>query len=253
MPQNSLSERYLLFDEDYAFPLDEHRQPLLVAAPAGTIGPLIRLSDGVFAARLLGMNAKQFSSQVGDARTHATDPVVARAVALLRAQERIVFDPADGSQLTWSDTGTIARGRSEQPVFPRIDPAVIGLIQNADGSKILLAEHAKRPGYFSCVAGYVEAGESIEDAWRREVWEETGRRVYDIAYVGSQPWSMTGALMLGFASRTDDVAPVAETDGELASTRWVQRQALASLPLAPAGSLARTMIDRWARGEFEGG
>ena len=76
MQQNSPSERYLLFDEDYAFPLDEHRQPLLVAAPAGTIGPLIRLSDGVFAARVLGMSAKQFSSQVGDARTHATDPVV---------------------------------------------------------------------------------------------------------------------------------------------------------------------------------
>lgn len=253
MPQSNPSERYLLFDADYAFALDDDGQPLLVAAPTATIGSLIQLSDGVFTARLLDTSVKQFSSQVGDAQTHATDPVIARAVALLRAQEQIVFDPADGSRLTWNDTGTTACGRSGRPVFPRVDPAVIGLIQNTDGSQILLAEHARRTGFFSCVAGYVEAGECLEDAWRREVWEETGRRVYDIVYVGSQPWPTTGALMLGFTSRTDDVEQVGETDGELVRTRWVTRDQLSSLPLAREGSLARTLIDRWARGEFEGG
>ena len=94
---------------------------------------------------------------------------------------------------------------SGTPIFPRLDPCVIGVVESEDGERILLAEHRRRPGFFTLVAGYVDVGESIEAAFAREVLEETGRRVGDVAYVESQPWPASGALMLGMTSRTADV------------------------------------------------
>lgn len=137
-------------------------------------------------------------------------------------------------------------------MFPRIDPCVITLIQNADGSAILLGENARRPGYFSCVAGYIGVGETAEEALAREVWEETGRRVSDIVYAGSQPWPQSGSLMLAFTCRTHDTEPQAPTDGELVRTVWATREDLETLPLAQEGSIARELIARWTAGEFEG-
>ena len=84
------------------------------------------------------------------------------------------FDPADGSAVLWGEGGIVARGATGRPIFPRLDPCVIGLVEDPAGERILLVENARRPGYLTLVAGYVDVGETLEAACAREVWEETG-------------------------------------------------------------------------------
>jgi NAD+ diphosphatase len=132
--------------------------------------------------------------------------------------------------------------------FPRTDPAVIVLV--SDGSaRCLLGQRAGWPaGRYSTLAGYVEAGESAEQAVSREIREEAGVVVRDVRYVASQPWPFPASLMLGFTARADPDAPVVTFDGELADARWFDREELARLTLPPPVSIARTMIDIWASG-----
>ena len=103
---------------------------------------------------------------------------------------------------------------------------------------------------YSTVAGFVEPGESLEDAVRREVYEETNIRVGDVRYESSQPWPFPSSLMLGFyadASSTDIVL----NDGELEDARWYSRDELGKdFPKLPARiSIARRLIDGWIAGE----
>lgn len=238
--------KYLLIDSDNAFPLTPQGELLLVDAAPNAPSVHARVSGDVVAVRLKDQRASDVSSATGDARSHASDPVVSRAVALLSAREQMRFDPADGSELAWGDGGA-ARGASGRPIFPRIDPCVIGIVEHADGERILLGENRRRPGYYTCIAGYVDVGETAEAAFSREVFEETGRRVRDISYVCSQPWALSGSLMLGFHSRTDDTDPHGLLDGELKSVIWATRADLETLPLATRGSIARDLIEKWAR------
>lgn len=239
---------HLPIDTAGRFPVDTAGEPLLydVVPPAAAPTHTVRIAPGVDAVRITGWNAEDLAPRTGDARTHADHPLAARAVGLLDARERTRFDPADGSAVTWGEAGIVARGASGTPIFPRLDPCVIGVVESEDGERILLAEHRRRPGSFTLVAGYVDVGESIEAAFAREVLEETGRRVGDVAYVESQPWPASGALMLGMTSRTADVDAQAPTDGELARTRWASREELPGLDLAAHGTIARRLIDRWA-------
>ncbi|MEZ2190058.1 NAD(+) diphosphatase [Corynebacterium sp. CCM 9204] len=173
---------------------------------------------------------------------------VGRAVAVLRTTERLRFDPRDGSALTWNDTGSRAVNGAGGEYFPRLDPAVIGLIELAGSERILLARNA-RNDFFSLVAGYVEPGESLEQAFAREVAEETGRRCRDIRYVGSQPWPVSDSVMIGFTAVTDDVDAQWGTDGELAEIMWAGPRDILdeSVVIAPPGSIAHRMIVDWAR------
>lgn len=173
---------------------------------------------------------------------------VYRAVALLRHRERYRFDPADGSKLQYSPSGDRATGASGREVFPRIDPAVIGIVEHVDSGRILLGRNALRPQYFSLIAGYVSVGETLEQAFVREVWEETGRRVRDVRYVDSQPWPTSSSLMIGFHGVSADEQAHGPTDGELAEVKWVSAAEIneGRIPLAPAGSLAHSMIFSWA-------
>lgn len=247
------SESWLLIDEQGNFPLVPSGEPLLIDAPPAhaTVSHIVEVRPGIRAARMHGARASDLARTTGDARSHPHDPVAARAIGLVRARERYRFDPHDGSPLTWGEAGIVARGASGTPIFPRLDPSVIGLIQHPDGQHILLGENARRPGYFTAIAGYVDIGESLEDAFAREVWEETGRRVRDARYIGSQPWPASGALMLGFFGYTDDVDPVGPTDEELREIIWASRSDVQRIPLAPEGSIARALIAAWAAGEFE--
>lgn len=243
-----MSERYLLIDADNRFPLGPNGEPLLYDAPVDTpLATRVRAADGIVAARLDGTTAAALNPRTGDARSYAGHPLVARAIALLGAQERMRFDPRDGSQLTWDATGTHARSAAGGLVFPRIDPSVIGIVEHAGGEHILLGENAARPGYYSLIAGYVDVGETVEDAFAREVYEETGRRVDNVAYVRSQPWPQSGSLMLGFRATTADWDPVGSTDGELADIIWATRADLGALQLPMRGSIARQLIDDWER------
>lgn len=81
--------------------------------------------------------------------------------------------------------------------YPRVSPCVIGLV--SDGNRCLLARNARHPeGRFSTIAGFIEPGETAEEAFAREVYEEVGVKVKNIRYAFSQPWPFPGQLMLGF-------------------------------------------------------
>jgi NAD+ diphosphatase len=137
--------------------------------------------------------------------------------------------------------------------YPRTDPAVIMAVVDADDR--LLLGHAAHwaTGRWSTLAGFVEAGESLEHAVRREVAEETGVLVGDVSYRGSQPWPFPASLMLGFrASATSTEVTV---DGvELTDARWFSRDELAAAvtsgEVIPPGraSIARALVEEWFGG-----
>jgi NAD+ diphosphatase len=105
--------------------------------------------------------------------------------------------------------------------FPRVDPVTIMLVEH-DG-KILLGRQPRFPaGNFSALAGFVEPGESIEEAVAREVFEEAGVRVRDVSYVASQPWPFPSSLMIGCHAFTDDPA-ITLDETELDDARWFTR------------------------------
>jgi NAD+ diphosphatase len=125
---------------------------------------------------------------------------------------------------------------------PRIAPAVITLVERDDG-RILLARNAGfPPGMFSAVAGFVEVGESLEQAACREVTEEVGIQIDRLRYFGSQPWPFGRSLMIGFLARY--VGGEIAVDGtEIAEARWFPRDGFPILP--PRISIARRLIDEW--------
>ena len=130
-------------------------------------------------------------------------------------------------------------------IFPRTDPAVIVLVH--DGERCLLGRQASWPqDRYSTIAGFVEPGESLEDAVRREVYEETNVRVGAVHYHSSQPWPFPSALMLGFIARaTTDTITL--NDGELEDAQWFTRDQLRSeSPKLPFRiSIARRLVDHW--------
>lgn len=133
-------------------------------------------------------------------------------------------------------------------IFPRVDPAIIVLVINGD--RCLLGRQSTWPeGRYSTVAGFVEPGESLEDAVRREVFEETNVRVDEISYHSSQPWPFPSSLMLGFmASASSD--EIALNDGELEVAAWFSRKELRSgYPKLPFSiSIARRLVNHWIDG-----
>jgi len=130
-------------------------------------------------------------------------------------------------------------------IFPRTDPAVIVLVH--DGERCLLGRQASWPeDRYSTIAGFVEPGESLEDAVRREVYEETNVRVGAVRYHSSQPWPFPSSLMLGFiAEATTDTITL--NDGELEDAQWFTRDQLHSeFPKLPFRiSIARRLVDHW--------
>jgi NAD+ diphosphatase len=136
-----------------------------------------------------------------------------------------------------------AQCRTEQ--FPRVDPAIIVLV--SDGERALLGRQASWPvGRYSTIAGFVEPGESLEDAVAREVLEETGIEVDAIEYHSSQPWPFPASLMLGFTAHAL-TSEVHLKDRELEDARWFTRADLASgTPLVPPGvSISFRLIEHW--------
>ncbi|MCW2857706.1 MAG: nudC [Marmoricola sp.] len=141
-------------------------------------------------------------------------------------------------------------GREE---FPRTDPAVIMVVTDGEypDDRCLLGRHpAWPPGRYSTLAGFVEPGESIEAAVRREVLEESGIHVGDVAYFGSQPWPLPRSLMIGCIARA--VSTEVTVDGhEIEDAQWFTRtemreQAEAGTLVLPGGiSISRSLIEHW--------
>jgi NAD+ diphosphatase len=141
--------------------------------------------------------------------------------------------------------------------YPRTDPAVIMAVVDDDGRLLLGRQAAWPPKRYSTLAGFVEPGESLEAAVRREVAEEAGVVVGAVEYRGSQPWPFPSSLMLGF--RGHAVGTAVEVDGvELAHARWWTREefeadlASGELMLPPRVSIARRLIEDWYGGPVAG-
>lgn len=131
--------------------------------------------------------------------------------------------------------------------YPRISPAVIVLIRK--GKEVLMARSPNfPPGMYGLIAGFVEPGESAEAAVAREVWEEVGLRVRNIAYFGTQAWPFPNSLMIGFTAEYDsgEIRP----DGlEIEDAKWFSVE---ELPVLPGKiSISRRLIDYFLDEEGE--
>lgn len=134
------------------------------------------------------------------------------------------------------------------PHYPRLAPAVIVLVERGDEVLLGRSPHFP-PGMFSTLAGFVEPGESLEQAIAREIEEEVGVQVDNIRYFGSQPWPFPNSLMIGF--RADYAGGDVTVDpDELEAADWFHIDDLPTLPSAI--SIARALIDAWI-GERQGG
>jgi NAD+ diphosphatase len=146
-------------------------------------------------------------------------------------------------------------GREE---YPRTDPAVICLVHDdrgVNGENVLLARGTQWPaGRLSVLAGFVEAGESLEDCVIREIREEVGVTVREVRYLGNQPWPFPRSLMIGFAAVADHDAPLWPADGEIAEAHWVSKSQVRailageddSFKLPGQPSIANAMVRSWA-------
>ncbi|HEV2272050.1 MAG TPA: NAD(+) diphosphatase [Steroidobacteraceae bacterium] len=171
----------------------------------------------------------------------------ARALSIWRARQR--YCGACGAATVPQRAGHCMRCSKEgcaQEFFPRLDPAIIVLV--TDGERALLGRQASWPaGRYSTVAGFVEPGESLEDAVAREVMEETGVPVSGARYDSSQPWPFPASIMIGFRAWARPGSPV-RLSGELEDARWFTREEIRAggTPLLPfAHSISYRLILTW--------
>ena len=130
--------------------------------------------------------------------------------------------------------------------FPRLSPAVIMLIQRGDDELLLARNRAFADGFYSVLAGFVEPGESLEEAVAREVREEVGLEIRDIRYFGSQPWPFPHQLMIGFTAHYASGELSLQAD-EIVEANWYSRRG--ELPRLPGKlSIARRLIDAFTTG-----
>ncbi|XP_078107635.1 NAD-capped RNA hydrolase NUDT12 isoform X1 [Sander vitreus] len=188
--------------------------------------------------------------------------VVAQARSVLAWHSRYSFCPTCGSSTTLEEGGYKRSClnldcRSLKGVhntcYPRVDPVVIMLVIHPDGNQCLLGRKKIFPvGMFSCLAGFIEPGEAMEEAVRREVEEESGVKVGPVQYVSCQPWPMPSNLMIGclaVAISTD----IKVDENEIEEARWFPRQqvidsfrgAHPALTMPPRQTIAHQLIRHW--------
>ncbi|MBX3011845.1 MAG: NAD(+) diphosphatase [Caldilineaceae bacterium] len=186
----------------------------------------------------------------------AVDPMIGALLAYARAmiywERRHRFCGDCGHPTSRREGGFVRFCTNEacgKQIFPRTDPAIIVLVQSED--RCLLARQASwPPGRYSVIAGFVEPGESLEDAVKREIREETSIEVEAIHYHSSQPWPFPSSLMLGFMATATTTA-FNLYDNELEDARWLTRAQLTAeiqagtLKLPTSLSISRRLIETW--------
>lgn len=188
-------------------------------------------------------------------------PLLMHAIGLAEWHHATRFCPRCGGTLLSRAAGHELRcTQCDRAQFPRTDPAVIMAITHGDGDgeAILLGRNRAWPaGRWSTLAGFCEPGETLEDAVRREVDEEVGVRVGEVAYFGSQPWPLPASLMLGFTGRA--LTTEIDVDGaEIEEARWWTRTELAAALrsgelVVPRGiSISSSLIESWFGGPVDG-
>lgn len=178
--------------------------------------------------------------------------ILTTALALGNWHEHGAYSPATGNKTAPQQAGWMREDpQSGAEIFPRTDPAIIVLITD-DADRVLLGSHILwDENRYSLLAGFVEAGESLEGAIHREIAEEAGVQVADLRYVASQPWPFPRSLMVGFRAklaRGQDPAAIRPDETELASLRWFTRDEIRNsdtVQLPGRASIARFMLDAW--------
>ena len=178
--------------------------------------------------------------------------LLTHAVALANWHDTHTHCPVDGTPTVPGPGGhfTVCPADGTEH-FPRTDPAVIMLVTDPD-DRCLLARNAAWPGRrVSILAGFVDPGESAEQAVIREVAEETQIKVTNVRYVGSQPWPMPRSLMLGFRAEAPAGQAIVVDTEEIAEAYWFSRDELLAaiksreIALPPPVSIARQIIEQW--------
>ena len=233
----------------------------MAAAPAGADLVLLGIGDGVphFAAfvaaqaapsvrsaRLMGL-LDQFAP--GEAATYAA----ARSVLDWHARHRFCANCGTATAVFRAGWGRKCPNCQTEH-FPRVDPVVI-MIAEHDGRALLGRQPAFPPGRYSALAGFLEPGESIEEAVAREIHEEAGVRVTDVRYIAIQPWPFPSSLMIACVGRALDDAITLDTH-ELEDAIWATRAEVRAALAGEAGrfltppdyAIAHTLLKVWAEG-----
>lgn len=220
------------------------------------VGPLFSLcADAALAERIATqLQAGFIDLRSAGLRLHPFQAgLFAYARALAYWQARTRYCGACGAPLELIAFGH--RGRCTNPAcalehFPRVDPAMIVIVSWRD--RCLLGHQASwSENRYSTLAGFVEPGESLEDAVRREVFEEAGVRVGACTYHSSQPWPFPSSLMLGFTAEAED--PTIRVGSELSDARWFSVDELVGavserrIVLPPRVSVSHELIADWLR------
>jgi NAD+ diphosphatase len=178
--------------------------------------------------------------------------LLAYANAITHWHRSTAFCGVCGSRTISSEAGhllTCSNQDCRRQHFPRTDPAIIVLVTNND-SCLLGRQPVWPPGLYSTIAGFVEPGETLEQAVAREVQEETGVVVKGVSYASSQPWPFPGSIMLGFYATAERMAVQVDGD-ELEDARWLSRKQMLDelrarrLRLPLSYSIARCLIEDW--------
>lgn len=223
------------------------------AEPAGT--PLVAVSVSAETAATLEPDEARWEGlrELASVASDRDTGILTEAVAVLNWHTSHQNCPRCGAETVVQDGGWTRRCPVDgSQVFPRTDPAVIVLITDHD-DRILLGSNAMwENNRYSLLAGFVEPGESLEAAVLREMYEESGLRVTDPVYLGSQPWPFPASIMCGFTARLadgQDASNLVPDGEEILDLRWFSRDelrgSLDSIILPGRSSIARAMVENW--------
>jgi NAD+ diphosphatase len=189
-------------------------------------------------------SVRQYAMQLNDDLAHIA--LYSRGLDLWQRQKNFCSICGTRNHLESSGHKMVCENGHEE--FPHIEPAVIVLISKGDQC-LLGRKHTWPPNVYSTLAGFVEAGESIEDAVHREIYEESNVRIKNVTYFGSQPWPFPSSLMLAFNAEavSDDI----RLDDEMEDVRWFHRDDLikwakeGSIILSPRFTVANNLISNF--------
>ncbi len=255
--------RVLLVTADYLVPVVEtDAGPRLAWRPAGAVE-----SDPAEWAYLGAHEGKTYAMargrrdiksdqwlglrELGAEVTDLDAGLLVQAIGLAQWHDRSKHCPLCGSVTELRDAGWVRRCPVDgSEIFPRTDPAMIVLVHDGADRCVLGRQAVWPPDRFSVLAGFVEPGESAEQAVAREVFEEVGLKVRDIRYVTSQPWPLPQSLMLGFTAQVDGDQTLVVDQDEIAEAAWFTRAELLDPnrvrpKLAPSISIAYQLIKDW--------
>ena len=240
-----------------SIPLDEKAPPVFLGKSEATpyfACDLSHLEDPMTALDLDGGVELLSLREMAALLSRQEGALLAYANGLMSWHDNHRYCGRCGNETQVTQAGHERKCRNEdcgRPHFPRTDPAVIMLV--TDGDRCLLGRQSSwLPQVYSTLAGFVEPGESLEEAVAREVREETGIEVGEVRYHSSQPWPFPSSLMLGFTAVATNEEIRFQAD-ELEDARWLTRQELEEkkgVKLPSKISIARRLIEDWLSGKI---